>query len=103
MAVVDNAGAESTVVTLGDTMTNWNKLKIEIAPGNIGFGIAGYTCRFYLNEEDLTNIPTALFGAPGTLPPSLPWYPNFYLATGAGGAATIELGQIRIWQEDQLR
>jgi len=84
--VTDLAGVETVNTGFGETLTNWNKLMIEVFLN---------TVRFYLNE---TLIATHVANLS-----SLPYYINFYAPTGAGGAATIELGIARGWQEDMAR
>ncbi|GAH25999.1 unnamed protein product [marine sediment metagenome] len=86
-SVSKEAANEENNTTFGETLTNWNKLKIEVYNGNIGF---------FINEEPVANHTTRL--------PSFPFYLNFYYeADGGAGAATIELGIIRLWQEDFIR
>lgn len=86
-SVSKEAANEENNTTFGETLTNWNKLKIEVCNGNIGF---------FINENPVASHTTRL--------PSFPFYLNFYYeADGGAGAATIELGIIRIWQEDFVR
>jgi hypothetical protein len=84
VAVNDKTGAETTTTGFGETLEGtWNKLKIKATPGHV---------KFYVNEvlkaDHTTNIR------------NLPYLLNFYTATGVGGPATLELGQVRCWSED---
>lgn len=85
-SITDDAGVETTNTGFGETLTNWNKLKIEIYSGHV---------KFYINEVEVADHTTNL--------PDLPMYLNFFIDTAAGGAATIELGVIRAWTEDIAR
>ena len=82
-SVTDNGGVETVDATFGETLTNFNKLTIAIAPGIVAF---------YVNEVMVTGHITNL--------PDAPMYINYYLDTEAGGGATIELGVVRAWYED---
>lgn len=86
-SITDNAAAETTNTTFGETLTNWNKLKIEAYTGHV---------KFYINEMEVAEHTTNL--------PDYPFYLNFFIDTdGAGGASTIELGITRVWYEDIYR
>jgi hypothetical protein len=85
-SLTDNAGAETVNTTFGETLTNWNKLKIEIYAGHV---------KFYVNEVEVADHTTNL--------PDAPMYLNYFIDTDGVGAATIELGVIRIWNEDITR
>jgi hypothetical protein len=85
-SVTDNGGAETVNTTFGETLTNWNKLKIDISAGHV---------KFYVNEVEVADHTTNL--------PDAPMYINYYIVTEAGGAATIELGNTRAWTEDIAR
>jgi len=83
-SVTDNAGVETTNTGFGETLTNWNKLAIDVYSGGV---------RFYINETlKATHIANL---------PDNPVYLNFYVDTEAGGAATIELGIIRAYIDDE--
>jgi hypothetical protein len=81
--LTDNAGVETTTTTFGETLANWNKFRIEVSSAGV---------KFYVNDTlkatHTTNINR------GTK------YFNLYLDTDAGGAATFELGKVRIWWTD---
>lgn len=85
-SITDSGGAETTATAFGETLTNWNKLRIEAYAGAI---------RFYVNEV-LKATHTANL-------PSTPMYLNFYADTEAGGAATLFLANGRAWTEDIKR
>lgn len=82
----DLATAETTHTGFGETIDDWNKLAIDIYENH---------AMFYLNDVPVADHITNL--------PDLPMYLNFYIDTEAGGAATIELGIIRLWHEDIRR
>lgn len=84
--VTDSGGVETVNTGFGETLTNWNKLKIEIYPLRVVFS---------LNETIIAVHTTNL--------PNLPFYLNWFVDTEAGGAATIEPGVIRAWYEDIIR
>jgi len=85
-SVTDNAGTETVNTGFGETLTNINKLRIEVYSGN---------AKFYVNEvlkaTHVTNIPSNVF------------YWNNYIVTEAGGAANISSGETRYWFEDFVR
>jgi len=85
-SITDDAGVETTNTGFLETLANWNKLKIEVYSGHV---------KFYINESQVADHATNL--------PDLPMYLNFFIDTDAGGAATIELGVIRVWTEDIAR
>ena len=86
-SITDVGSAETTNTTFGETLTNWNKLKIEVYSGHV---------KFYINESEVADHTTNL--------PDYPFYLNFFLDTdGAGGASTIEIGIVRVWYEDIFR
>ncbi|MCK5235926.1 MAG: hypothetical protein KAR06_02985 [Deltaproteobacteria bacterium] len=80
--ITDLAGAETVNTGFGETLTNHNKLRIEVYEGNVDF---------YLNEvliaTHVTNIP------------NVPSYPNFFIDLEAGGACALSIGIIKIWYE----
>lgn len=82
IALTDDATTENTGA-IASTLTNWNKFRIEIYSGNI---------RFYVNETAgqtfTSNLPDQLM------------YVNFYVDTEGTGAATFDLGHLRIWYSD---
>lgn len=86
VSLTDLAGVETTNTGFGDVLTNWNKLKILIQRDHV---------RFFINESQVADHVANI--------PSLPMYLNFYLPTGAGGAATVELGVTRCWTEDIVK
>jgi len=87
-SVTDDAGTETTGAGFGDTPTNWTKLRMEVFDGHIYF----FTDDFLEPRAvHSTNLPDA------------PMWQNYYLDTDGDGAATIELGTIRIWEEDFVR
>lgn len=81
--VTDDAGVETVNTGFGETLTNWNKFRIDVL---------GATVRFYLNEALVATHITNL--------PDFPFYLNFFVDTNAGGAATPEIGIVRVWTED---
>ena len=81
-SLTDDGGAETTDTAFGETLTNWNKLRMEIETG---------TVRFYINETLVATHATNL--------PDFPMYLNHYIDTEAGGGVTPELGLIRVWYE----
>ncbi len=85
-SITDDGISETTNTTFGETLTNWNKLKIEVYSGHV---------KFYINEVMKADHTTNL--------PDFPMYINFHVDTVAGGAATIELGVVRAWTEDIAR
>lgn len=85
-SVTDNGGTETVNTTFGETLTNWNKLKIDIYAGHV---------KFHVNEVEVADHTTNL--------PDAPMYLNCFVDTEAGGAATTELGDIRVWTEDISR
>lgn len=84
--VTDLAGAETVFTGFGETLTNKNKLRIEIYANVI---------QFYLNEALIATHTANL--------PDQPMYLNFFTDTEAGGAATFKLGISRCWMEDMVR
>ena len=64
----------------------WNKLVMDVYAGHVDF---------YINNNLVASHITNL--------PDYPFYLNWYLDTEAGGAATIELGIVRVWHEDVYR
>lgn len=85
-SVTDNGGTETVNTTFGETLTNWNKLKIDIYAGHV---------KFYVNEVEVADHTTNL--------PDAPMYVNYYIITEGGGAATIDVGVTRVWTEDIVR
>ncbi|GAH24849.1 unnamed protein product [marine sediment metagenome] len=86
-SVTKEAANEENNTTFGETLTNWNKLRIEIYSNNISF---------FINELPVANHTVRL--------PDFPRFVNFYYETdGGAGASTIELGIIRAWHEDMIR
>ena len=79
----DDTGAETTNTGFGETLTDWNKLKMIFSTGQVAF---------YLNETLVATHTTNLA--------DLPMFINFFIDTEAGGAATIDLGIVRCWPED---
>lgn len=81
----DSGGVETVNTGFGETLTNWNKLRIEVESG---------VARFYVNEglvaTHIINLPNA------------PMYENSFIGTEAGGAGTIEQGITRCWHEDRI-
>jgi len=84
--LTDLGGVETVNTGFGETLTNKNKLRIEVLLN---------TVRFYLNETLLATHITNLA--------DLPMYLNFFVDTEAGGAATIKVGVTRAWFEDIVR
>lgn len=84
--VTDAAGTETTTTTFGETMTNWNRFGIWVARASV---------RFLLNGAVIATHTTNL--------PAYPMWLNWFVDTEAGGAATINLGVIRAWQDDGIR
>lgn len=83
--VTDVGGVEAVNTGFGETLTNINKLAIEVDTDLV---------RFYLSGALMAQ-------ANPHLPPQVPLYPVFYFDTEAGGAATVELlTGIRIMTED---
>lgn len=80
---VETTNTDFHSVTLEAT---WNKLLIDIYGGHADFYVNG--C---LHASHTTNLP------------DYPMYLNYYIDSEATGAATIEIGIVRIWYEDILR
>ena len=82
----DEGGVETTNTTFGETLTNFNKLRIELSYGH---------AKFYVNEvlkaDHITNL-TALINTP-----------SWYMATEGTGQAYIYIGALRTWMEDVAR
>lgn len=87
--VTDLAGVETVNTGFGENLANWNKFRIEVYKDKT---LAQARVRFYLNEVLIATHTTNL--------PAVPAFLQFYQATGAGGAATVEIGVIRAWYED---
>lgn len=84
--LTDAAGTETTNTGFGETLTNWNRFGLIMNRHNVRFLLNGTVIATHA-----ANVPAA------------PLYLNFFVDTEAGGAATIELGQIRVWPEDSVR
>lgn len=84
--VTDAGGAETVNTGFGENLLLTNKLRIEVFTNHV---------LFYLNE--------ALIADHTTNAPDLPMYLQFYIPTGAGGAATPRIGTVRAWYEDFVR
>lgn len=87
-SVTDAAGTETNGAGFLDTPTNWIKLRMEIFEGHVYFFTDDFKEPRAVHS---TNLPDA------------PMYFNQYLDTNGDGAATIELGVIRLWNEDFTR
>ena len=87
-SVTDAAGTETTNAAFSDTPTNWTKLRMEIFEGWIYFYVDDFK---EPKAKHSTNLPDA------------PMYLNYYVDTDADGAATIEIGIIRVYTEDFMR
>lgn len=85
--LTDAGGAPTVNTGFGENLLLTNKFKIDISLNSV---------TFYLNEVPIATHVT-------NLPSNWPMYLNFYAPTGAGGAATIRLGIIRVWSEDIVR
>ena len=85
-SITDNGGAETVNTGFGETLTDWNKLKIDIYEGHV---------KFFINEVEVADHTTNL--------PSLAMWLNFFVDTEGAALATIELGIIRAWTEDIAR
>ena len=81
----NNGGVETVNTGFGETLTNWNKLGIDITVGSVAF---------YLNEALVATHITNL--------PNIPMYSNFHLDTEAGGAAAIRIGPVAVLMEVKL-
>lgn len=84
-SITDVGGVETVNTGFGETLTNWNKLRIEVEAA---------TVRFYLNE---TLVATHIVNLP-----NLPMYLNHFIDTEAGGPGTIEVGVNRAWYGDRI-
>jgi hypothetical protein len=84
--LTDLGGVETVNTGFGETLTNKNKLKIDVSLNTVDF---------YLNETKIASHVANL--------PLGPMYLNFYAPTGAGGLAQLSLGIIRAWTEDLAR
>ena len=81
--VTDAGGAETVNTGFGENLVLTNKFKIEASLNSV---------KFYLNEVQIANhVANA---------PDLPMYLNFYVPTGAGGAAIFRIGALRVWFAD---
>lgn len=87
-SVTDSGGTETVSAGFGDTPTNWTKLRMEIFEGHVYFFVDDFKEPRAVHS---TNLPDA------------PMWQNYYIDTTAGGAATIELGTIRVFGEDFVR
>ncbi len=85
VSVTDDGGVETTATGFGETLTNFNKLRVELSYQH---------ARFFLNETQIADHRTNL--------PALANLFTAYMATEAGGDAYIYLGPIRTWMEDVL-
>jgi len=85
-SVTNESGVETVNTGFGETLTNFNKLKVELSYGH---------AKFFINERQVADHTTNLS--------ALIFMPSFYMATEAGGNATIYLGTNRAWMEDLLR
>lgn len=85
-SITDNIGTETTNTGFGETLTDWNKLRMEIYEGHV---------KFYINEVEVADHTTNLADRPKFL--------NFFIDTDAGGFATFYIGVIRIWHETVTR
>ncbi len=84
-STVDNGVATETACS-GVTLTNWNKYRIDVYSAGI---------KFYVNETlKATNVANL---------PDAPMYLCWYGDTEAGGTATVEIANIRVWTEDVAR
>lgn len=81
-SITDVGGVESVNTGFGEVLTVWNKYRMDIYSGHVVYS---------LNETQLADHVANL---PDTL-----MYPDFFIDTEAGGAATIEIGIVRIWPE----
>jgi len=81
--LTDAGGVETVNTGFGENLLVTNKVKIEISLNSVEFS---------LNEAVIANHAANI--------PDLPMYLNFYIPTGAGGAATFRVGGIRVWYED---
>jgi hypothetical protein len=84
--VTDDAGAETVNTGFGETLTNWNKFRMEIYAGHV---------KFFLNGTQIADHAANL--------PDAPAYIDFYFDTEAGGTATPEIGILRAWYETVAR
>jgi len=82
--ITDNAGAETTNTTFGETLTDVNRFGIFVMEDAVYFLLNGT-----IIASHITNLPDSL------------QYLNFFIDTEAGGAGTIELGKIRVWWDDE--
>lgn len=83
--ISDVGGVEETNTGFGETLTNWNKFRIDVSAGLVAF---------YLNEALIASHVVSF--------PDLPMFLNFFLDTEAGGAAAIRIGQVICLQEVKL-
>ena len=84
--VTDAGGAETLTTGFGETLTNHNKLRLEIMEAEV---------RFFVNEQ--------LVATHAATVPQVPMYPTFYAVTEAGGACAIAVGVIKVEQETIAR
>lgn len=87
LGITDNAGTENAQdLSAAVTMSNWNLYGIVARLGAVEFWANGALAYTRTTMADIV---------------STPMYLNFYTATDAGGAATIEIGSVRAWLEDK--
>lgn len=84
--VTDLGGVETVTTGFGENLAVRNKLRIELYRGHAAF---------FLNEVQVADHMAHV--------PESPFFPNFYVATTVAGAATINLGIVRVWVEDLQR
>ena len=84
--ITDNGGSQEVNTTFSETLSNWNKFRIDIQQDVV---------IFYLNDtliathEDVADLPDEMM------------YLNFYCDTeGGAGPTHMDLGWIRVWHED---
>jgi len=86
-AVTDAAGVETTTdVSAGITITNYNKLKIEIYSGGV---------KFYINETLVATHSTDISDY-------MRYINNYIKAEAATGATSLSVGPIRIYYQDEI-
>lgn len=83
--LTDAAGTETAATTFSETLTNWNKFKIVTEAGAI---------YFYLNQALIASHTANL--------PDVPSYLTFYGDSEGAANGTIQIGEVKIWQEAML-
>lgn len=83
-SITDDNGTETVATTFSETITNWNKLRMEIE---------GSVINFFLNEVAVASHTT-------NLPDAQRYFIIYHECNGGAGASQVQIGPVRIWTED---